>query len=50
LQDTSISIDKNLFWGLAKNRATTLHKVTCVKKCPKWWFFFGFILEGKLAT
>jgi len=21
-----------------------------MKKCPKWWCFFGFILQGKLAT
>jgi len=21
-----------------------------MKKCPKWWSLFGFILQGKLAT
>jgi len=30
LQDISVRIDKNPYFGLAKNKATILHKVTFV--------------------
>jgi len=47
LQDISVWSDKSPFGGLAKNRATALHKVTYIfmKKCFVW-----FILQGKLDT
>jgi len=36
LEDINVWIYKNLFFGLAKNYAPTLHKLTLVwKKCPK---------------
>jgi len=41
---------KNLFFGPTKKLGTSTSQGHIgMKKCPKWWYFFGFILQGKLA-
>jgi len=43
-----LSNSQKSFFGLAKKLGyNTSHCHICMKKCPKWWFFFGFIFHGK---
>jgi len=51
LQDISIWMDKNSFFSPAKIRQLSSQGHICIFfKCSKWWCFFGFILQSKLAT
>jgi len=40
----------SLFWPCEKSGSYTSQAHICMKKCPKWWYFFGFILQIKLPT
>jgi len=51
LQDIRVKVIKKPFFGPVKKWAScTSQGHICMKKCPKWWLLFGFILQGKLAT
>jgi len=38
------------FWPCKKQGSSTWQAHFSMKKCPKWWYFFGFFFLDKLAT
>jgi len=45
-----LNSQKSFLWPCKKLYCSTSQAHISMKKCPKWWCFFGFILQGKLAT
>jgi len=45
-----LNLQKSFFWLFEILGSCTSQGHICMKKCLKWWCFFGFILQVKLTT